>query len=680
MRTLVLVVLVAVTSVTNAAPHGLTVQDLVNMQRVSDPRISPDARYVAYTLRETDLPNNKGVNNVWLLDLTASHATPRQLTTASGSDARWAPDGKALYFLSSRSGSVQVWRLELDGGEAQQVTHLPLDVNTFVVSPDHRHLALSMDVFTDCTDLACTRKRLDDTGARKSTGVLYDKLFVRHWDTWANGTRSQLFVATLDERRQVSAEPKRVSVGIDGDIPSKPFGDSSEIAFSPDGQSLVFSVRIAGATEPMSTNFDVYRVAVDGDAKPQNLTDNNLAWDTGPLFSPDGATLYYKAMQRPGFESDRFGIMVKNLASGATHELAPKWDRSVDSMVLSPDGNTLYVTAQDVGQEALFAIDAHSGKVTSLIDRGTVSGVDVAQNTLVYALNSLQSPTQLYRLGSDGSQQLTHHNAERLADIKFGEPEQFQFKGWRNETVHGYVVKPWNYTAGKRYPVAFLIHGGPQGSYGNDFHYRWNPQTYAGLGYAVVMIDFHGSTGYGQAFTDSISGDWGGKPLEDLRKGWQYALQHYRFLDGGKACALGASYGGYMINWIQGQWPGAFKCLVNHDGVFDDRMMAYSTEEQWFVDWEHGGKTPYQDPQRYERFNPIKYVAKWNTPMLVIHSEKDFRIPLEQGLGAFTALQRKGIASELLVFPDENHWVLKPQNSVQWHETVQAWLKRWIGE
>jgi dipeptidyl aminopeptidase/acylaminoacyl peptidase len=246
--------------------------------------------------------------------------------------------------------------------------------------------------------------------------------------------------------------------------------------------------------------------------------------------------------------------------------------------------------------------------------------------------------------------------------------------------VYGYVVKPWNYAPDEKYPVAFLIHGGPQGSYGNDFHYRWNPQTYSGQGYAVVMIDFHGSTGYGQAFTDSISGDWGGKPLEDLRAGWRYALETFPFLDGAKACALGASYGGYMINWIQGAWQDAFKCLVNHDGVFDDRMMAYSTEELWFVDWEHNGKAPDQDPQKYERFNPINNVSKWQTPMLVIHGEKDFRVPMEQGIGAFTALQRKGIPSQLLVFPDENHWVLKPQNSIQWHETVQAWLQRWIGE
>ena len=266
-----------------------------------------------------------------------------------------------------------------------------------------------------------------------------------------------------------------------------------------------------------------------------------------------------------------------------------------------------------------------------------------------------------------------------LADVKFGDAQQFKFAGWNGETVHGYVVKPWNYQAGKKYPVAFLIHGGPQGSFGNGWSYSWNPQTYAGQGYAVVMIDFHGSTGYGQAFTDSISQHWGDRPLEDLQKGWASALQQFDFLDGDKACALGASYGGFMVNWIAGNWNGPFKCLVSHDGVFDQRMMGYATEELWFTEWEQGG-TPFAKPENFERFNPVNHVSKWKTPILVVHGQLDFRIPVEQGIAAFTAAQRQGVESKFLYFPDENHWVLKPQNSVLWHDTVNAWLKQYIGE
>ncbi|MGH8506740.1 MAG: prolyl oligopeptidase family serine peptidase, partial [Stenotrophobium sp.] len=494
------------------------------------------------------------------------------------------------------------------------------------------------------------------------------------------GTRAQLFVGDLDREGIISTEPRHISRGIDGDIPSKPFGDISEIAYAPDGQSLVFSVRIAGTSEPWSTHFDLYRTPVDGSAAPVNLTPDNPAWATAPIFTRDGRSLIYKAMTRPGYEADRFGLMIRKLETGTVREIAPQWDRSVDGMALSADGRTIYCTADDLGQHALFAVDVATGAVTPLLQQGTVAGFSVGADAIFYTFNSLGDPDQLHRIDTTGGKttQLTHHNRERMAQIGLGEYEQFSFPGWHDQTVHGYVVKPWNYQKGKKYPVAFIIHGGPQGSMGNDWHYRWNPQVYAGWGYAVVFIDFHGSTGYGQAFTDSISGDWGGKPLVDLQKGWQYALDRYDFLDGSRVAALGASYGGYIINWIAGNWPGAFKCLVNHAGVFDNRMMYYATDELWFDEWEQGG-THYEHPQNYEKFNPVNHVIQWQDPMLVIHGAQDFRIPLEQGLATFTALQRRGIASELLIFPDENHWVQKPQNSLAWHDAVHDWLRRWTG-
>jgi dipeptidyl aminopeptidase/acylaminoacyl peptidase len=294
-------------------------------------------------------------------------------------------------------------------------------------------------------------------------------------------------------------------------------------------------------------------------------------------------------------------------------------------------------------------------------------------------MDTMRSPVDLFSAALDGSdrRRLTDLNAERLAATGRGEFEQFSFAGWNDETVYGYVVKPADFDPEQRYPLAFIIHGGPQGSSDNDFHYRWNPQPYAGAGYAVVMIDFHGSTGYGQAFTDSITDDWGGKPLVDLQRGLATALDTYSWIDGTRACALGASYGGYMINWIAGNWPDGFRCLVNHDGTFDQRMMYYATEELWFPEWEHAG--PYwENPDAHERHNPANHVAKWKTPMLVIHGALDFRIPESQGLATFTALQRQGIPSRFLYFPDENHWVLKPSNSVLWHDTVLEWLDRWL--
>ena len=665
------------------ASRPFSYKDLVMLDRVSDPQAAPDGKSLAFALRETDLDANKGLRSIWRLSLQSKDAQPERLT-AKGSNAdtpRWSPDGKTLYFLSSRSGSTQIWRLDAGLGEARQVTSLPLDVNNYIIAPDGKRLALSLDVFPDCADLACSKKRLDDKAATKASGTVYNKLFIRHWDSWADGRRSQLFIADLDQAGTVSAAPRWITKGIDGDIPSKPFGDESEYCFSPDGKTIYFGVRIAGNSEPWSTNFDIYAVPTDGAGAPRNLTADNLAWDGWPVVSKDGSKLYYLAMKRPTFEADRFGIMELDLASGSKREIDPDWDRSAGSIRLSADGRSLYTLADDNGEHPLFSVDIRSGKVKKLVGAGNVSAYTIAGDSIIFARDTLKSPADLFRLEDEGkAARLTAFNSERLNNVAFGDYEFFQFKGWNNDTVQGYVVKPANYQPGKKYPVAFLIHGGPQGSWLNDFHYRWNPQTYAGAGFAVVTIDFHGSTGYGQAFTDAISGHWGDRPLEDLQKGWAAALAKYSFLDGDRACALGASYGGYMINWIAGNWPnpssGPWKCLVSHDGVFDNRAMAYSTEELWFDEWENQG-TQWQKPENYERFNPVNHVADWKVPMLVVHSANDFRIPLEQGIGAFTVLQRRGIPSQLLIFPDENHWVMKPQNSLQWHETVEAWIKKW---
>jgi dipeptidyl aminopeptidase/acylaminoacyl peptidase len=664
-----------------AEPRAITVHDLVNMERIADPRVAPNGTVAAYVLRETDYANNKGVKNIWLVEIPAKNP-PRKLTSGSGNNhsPRWSADGKWLYFLSTRGGSSQVWRLYGQGGEAQQVTEFPLDVGAFRLSPDGTRLAVSMEVFLDCADIACSKKKLDELAARKNTGQLYDRLFVRHWDTWKNGTRAQLFVSAIGEDGK-AGEPAWVSKGLDGDVPSKPFGGDEEWAFAPDGKSIVFAARVVpGSREAWSTNLDLWRAPVDGSGKPQNLTKNNEAVDNTPVFSPDGSKLYYLSMSRPGFEADRYRIVEMDFASAGTREIAPEWDRSPGSLTLSADGKTLFVTADDLGQKPLFAIRVDNGNVTRLTAKGSVSAFSTGRNGIVYAMNTLTSPDQLYSIDFSGNNptQLTQHNSRQLSEIRFGEPTQFTFKGWNDEEVYGYVMTPWNYKKGRKYPVAFIVHGGPQGSMGNDWHYRWNPAVISGMGYAVVFIDFHGSTGYGQAFTDSISGDWGGKPLEDLQKGWAHALKAFPYLDGDKACALGASYGGYMMNWIAGNWPDAFKCIVNHDGIFDNRSMAYVTEELWFDEWEMGG-AHFDVPENYEKHNPVNHVKNWKTPMLVIHGEKDYRVPPEQGIATFTALQRRGIPSQLLIFPDENHWVLKPQNSVQWHDTVQAWMKRWVG-
>lgn len=684
-----LALLLAVPSLARAQ-RGLEVRDLAKLERVSSPALSPDGRKVVFAVRQVDFEANKASTGLWIEDLFARDSAPPMRLTPAGWNVNtpsFSEDAKSVYFLSAKSGSQQLYSIPVAGGPPKQLTNIAGDVGGYKVSPDGRRVALAAEAFADCkSDFACNKKRLDASAAKKSTGVVYDRMFIRHWDAFNDGRLNRVFVADLPTAK-AKALTAATLIGGDllADVPSRPFGDSSEFTWSPDGKSFVLSARKADRVEPWSTNFDLFQVAADGTGVARNLTASNPAWDTGPAFGADGNTLYYRAMKRPGFEADRLALMAMDLASGTTREIAPNWDRSADGITLSADGKTIYTTAQDMGEHPLFAVDIATGGVTKIVGDGSISAFELAGPTLAFTRNSLKGGDELFVGGINGApvRKVSQNNAAALKDVAFGEFEQFNFKGWNGDTVHGYVVKPWNYVEGKQYPVAFLIHGGPQGSFGNGWSYRWNPQTYAGQGYAVVMIDFHGSTGYGQAFTDSISQHWGDRPLEDLQKGWAAAQKKYAFLDGDKACALGASYGGYMINWIAGNWfdrngKSPFKCLVNHDGVFDQRMMAYSTEELWFTEWENGG-TPYDVPKNYEEFNPVNHVKKWRVPMLVIHGQQDFRIPVEQGIAAFTALQRRGIESKFLYFPDENHWVLKPQNSVLWHDTVNAWLKQHVG-
>ncbi len=656
--------------------HPFSVRDLVEMDRSSDPQVSPDGSRIVFGVSSLDREANRRRSDLWMVRTDGTGL--RRLTTHQASDfnPRWSPDGGSVFFLSTRSGSAQVWRLPIAPGEAQQVSDLPLGVGNLIVSPDGARLAFTMDVFPDCPALACTRSRLDERKAEKSSGQLYDEIFVRHWDAWKDGTRSHLFVMNLAD-----GDVRDVMPGMQADSPSKPFGGSEEFTFTSDGKGLVFTARDVGREEPWSTDFDLYYVPVDGSAEPRKITTQNRAWDTNPAFAPDGKTLAFLAMERPGYESDRFRIVLQPWPSGTPRVLTADWDRSPGSMAWSPDGRTLLVTAGNLGNVGLFAIDVRSGQVRTLRSDGHVRAPAYAGDRIVFGLDHFRSPVELYSARRDGSdvRAITRINAEKLARVRLGEAEQFTFKGWNDETVYAWLVKPADFDPARKYPLAFLIHGGPQGSFDNDFHYRWNPQVYAAAGYAAIMVDFHGSTGYGQAFTDAIRGDWGGKPLVDLQRGLAAALERYPWMDGERACALGASYGGYMINWIAGNWPEGFRCLVNHDGVFDQRMMYYATEELWFPEWEHGG-TYWGNPEGYERHNPAQHVAKWRTPMLVIHGAQDFRVPLEQGIAAFTALQRKGVPSQFLYFPDENHWVLSPANSVLWHETVLAWLNRWLTE
>ncbi len=664
--------------------RGLTPQDLASLSRLADPQVAPDGSAVLFVVTETNLDKNQRRSDLWRLTLDEPGAKPRRLTEHAANDSalQWSADGEFIYFLSARSGSSQVWRMGADGGRALQVTDYPVDVSNLLVSPAGDRIAFTANVYPDCETLACTSERLEKQVTDNRSGRLYDRLFVRHWDTWEDDRRSSLFTAELGRGGKASGEPRKISGNLDGDVPSVPFGGRGEIAFTPDGETLFFALREAGQGEPWSTNLDIFRAPADGSAQPANLTAGNDAADTHPVVSPDGTLLAWGAMRRPGYESDQVDIMVRDLASGETRNLTERWDRSAGDIVFAPDGKSLFVTAGDIGASRIFRVSIADGSMETVTDGPAASDVRVAGDRLVFVRDSFAAPADLYAVplnGAGEATRLTAINARALGEIEMADYEQFQFEGAEGDTVYGYVFRPVGFEESQSYPIAFLIHGGPQGSFSEGWSYRWNPQTYAAQGYGVVMVDFHGSSSYGQDFVDSINGDWGGKPLEDLQKGLAAAIEQNAWLDADNACALGASYGGYMINWIAGQWPDRFKCLVNHDGLFDLRSFYYATEELWFPEWDFGA--PYfEAPEAYERWNPVNYVSEWQTPMLVIHGAEDYRVPLEQGLGAFTALQRQGIPSKLLVFPDENHWVLSPGNSIQWHETVGAWLETYLSQ
>lgn len=657
--------------------RDLTIQDVVGLSRVGSPAVSPDGRWLVWQQRETDLSANRGRFDLWRLDLRAKGAKPEKLVAeaeVNETAPQFSADGKTVWFQSDKGGEDAVWGIAVTGGTPVQFTHLPGGFSGFKVSPDGSRLLVWADRKPGAPSLQPAMVKKD---ANAGSGRVYDQLFVRHWDQWADGNRSQLFVLPFGPKG-ASGEGVAIVGGLIGDAPSKPYGGGEEVSWSPDGKTVYFALREAGRIEPLSTNLDIFAAPADGSAAPVNLTAGNAATDTLPTVSPDGKWLAWAAMRRPGYEADRQVLMLRNLATGDVRALTANWDRSVASIAWAPDSKTLYVTAQDVQEEPLFAVSLR-GKVERLTEKGTVSAVVPTRGGLVYAMNSLTAPDDFFWLNGKKSSQLTAVNAKKLAGIAMPEVTRYSFNGANGDTVWGYVAKPANLAAGAKAPIAFIVHGGPQGSMGNSWSYRWNPAVFAGAGYAVVAVDFHGSTGYGQAFTDAIRNNWGGWPLEDLKKGLKAATDRFDFLKEDKACALGASYGGYMMNWIESQWPDRFQCIVQHDGVFDARAMAYETEELWFDEWEHGGKAYYEDPAAFERWNPVNHLAAWKTPQLVITGEKDFRIPYTQGLAAFTALQRRNIPSKLVVFPDENHWVLKPKNSMQWYGEVLGWMDRWAG-
>jgi dipeptidyl aminopeptidase/acylaminoacyl peptidase len=675
-KTILLAAIIGTSALSSAAfARPMTETDLATMKRLSGATASPDGTVIAFQLRETDLAANKGKTDLYMLKIGATNPQPMMFASKPDKnehDPAFAPDGKSIFYISNESGSDQIWRYDIATATTTQVSNFKADVSGFKISPDGQKFAVLGDIARDCMEFGCETDG-DTSKPGPGTGREYDQLMIRHWDQWETpGNYSRVFTFMLGADGKLGTSGAAMDGTLVGDAPSKPFGGGDEISWSADSSGIAFTLRLADKNEAKSTNLDIYGASLKSKA-PVNLTAGNAGMDTTPAMSPDGKWMAWTSMPRATYEADQLVVKLMDLKSGKVTALTEKWDRSVSSLAWALDGQSLLVTAQDVLETPLYRVDL-KGKVTRLSDRGSIAeAVPLKNGGVVYAINSISGPSDLVYMDAKGkTTRLTNVNADALATLDPVNYQKFDFAGANGEQVFGQIVKPQNATG--KLPVLLLVHGGPQGSFNNSWSYRWNPAVMASQGYAVVTIDFHGSTGYGQKFTDSINKNWGGWPLEDLQKGMDAVGKIDTQLDTANACALGGSYGGYMMNWISGNWPDRFKCLVNHAGIFDLRAMAYETEELWFDQWDNGG--PWTTRTDAEKWNPVNHVAKWKTPTLVIHGEKDYRIPYSQSLAAFTALQQQGVESKLLVFPDENHWVLKPKNSIQWHQTVFAWLAK----
>jgi dipeptidyl aminopeptidase/acylaminoacyl peptidase len=664
----------AATGVLRAAGRSMTVDDLLAVKSVSDPQVSPDGKLVAYVVSTVDKAANRSNSDVWVVP--ADGGTPKQLTSAPGADnhPRWSPDGKTIAFVSTRGGSAQVWLLPVDGGEARQLTKLPIDASGPIWSPKGDQIAFTASVFPGQSPEE-TAKHDEEKAASKVQARTYDDLMIRHWDTWDEGKKSHLFVVDV-----ASGASRDLTPDLPVNTPPAPFGGSTDYAWSPDGQTLAFTAEPL-KDHPWSTNSDIWLVPAAG-GEPRNLTEANLAADGQPAFSPDGKLLAYVRQERPGFEADQWVLTVVRLGddAGEPIPLTKGLDRPVGSFSWNPEGSNLLATVDDGGQQTVYDIPALARRapLPVLVKGGYSSAARARDSRLFFARQSAVAPFEIFRAEANGDKitALTHHNDELIKQLDLNPAESFTFVGADGDEVQGYLLKPPGFDPDKKVPVVFLIHGGPQGAWHDDFHARWNYQLFAAPGYAVVAINPRGSTGFGQKFTDQISRDWTGKVYEDLMKGLDHALATYDFLDGNRVAAAGGSYGGFMVNWIAGH-SDRFKALISHAGVFDLHSKYFTTEELWFPEWEFGG-TPWESPSLYQQQSPSNFVADFKTPTLVIHGALDFRVAEGQGFGMFTALRRKGVPARLVWFPDEGHWILKPQNRELWWHEVHGWLEKYL--
>ncbi len=671
LKKLFCMLLVLAVALPAAAADVLTIDTFVSMVRCTGPRISPDGKTVAFVASVPDLEENRSNSDIWLVPVKGGE--PRRLTASEGGDFSpcWSPDGTRIAFISTRGGSAQVWSIPVTGGEAVQVTDISTGASDPVWSPDGRLIAFYSFVHPECVTDSCNAAVEKEREENEVKAKVIDHLLYRHWNTWKEGKRNHLFIVDTE-----GGEPRDLTPGADADFPPFPWGGSGDYAFSPDGRGICCVSRNA-EMEAISTNTDIFEIDIETGARRQ-LTVNEAA-DESPSFSPDGRYLAYRIQTVPGFEADRWRLVLLDRESGERRVVTEDFDRWVTDYCWSPDSKKIYFASGDNGYRGLFVLEIENGRIKKLLIEGDNGSPQITPDgkQIIFARNSFDFPHSIWRIKTNGGglTRLTSFNDEDSWGIEMNRAEDVRYEGAGGAEIQAFIIKPPGFDPEKTYPAIVMIHGGPQSAFLDHWYTNWNMQTFAAAGYVIFIPNFHGSEGFGQEFVNAISEDWGGKCYEDIMKGLDY-LVSLPYVDGDRVGAAGASYGGYMVNWIAGH-TNRFKALVSMAGAFNLISKYGVTEELWFPEWDFGG-TPYDNIEGYERWSPHRFAANFETPTLVVHGELDFRVPIGEGLQMFTALQRQGVPSKLLYFPDEGHWVQKPQNNKFYYEQFIAWMDRYL--
>jgi dipeptidyl aminopeptidase/acylaminoacyl peptidase len=673
MRRCILLILILLHSLSTAGEKRLiTVADLYGYGQVEDIQVSPDGAHLAFMVTFHDLQSGLPNNDIWIIPTKGGE--PRRMTHTDGEDhnPRWSPDGKQIAFISDREGGEQVWLLPVDGGEAKRLTDTSTGVSDLGWSPDGKRLLFTSRVYPECPTDSCNQAKDDSVESSPVKAKLYDHLLFRHYRSWDDGKKSHLFIYDFETEKTYDLTPWKF------DVPPIALARGRSYNFSADGKQVCF-VMNTDSVLTLSTNNDLFVIPVTGGERKRITT--NPANDVGPLYSPDGRYIAYLAMVHPGYESDRVRLMLYDRRNGEIRNLTPDFDRSVRGIVWGPASRKIFFTAVDRGRSVVCQITIKNGKISSLVNDAVCWDVAVSPKgkTIFYLKSNSVQPYEIYAfdLKSKKEKRLTYFSEELFSQLQLSPAEDFWFAGANGDSIHGFLTRPTEFNPGERYPLVLLIHGGPQATWVGDFnYYGWNTQLTAAQGYVVAQIDPHGSVGYGQQFTDAVNLDWGGKDYQDLMLGVNFLLEKYNFIDPERLAALGRSYGGYMINWMEGHTD-RFKCFISVDGVFDLVGDYYSTDELWFPEWESGGP-PWSNPEFYRQRSPSAYVESFKTPMLVVHGQYDYRVDLSQGLMVFTALQRRKVPSQLLYFPDEGHSVWKLKNHEHVYKVQFDWLSKYL--